>query len=79
MSDQTLPARDAILAEIEAASTLDALEAVRVRALGKAGIVTGFMKTLGAMSPEQRQLLGPVYNAAARRHRCRDRRPPRRA
>ena len=64
MSDQTLPARDAILAEIEAASTLDALEAVRVRALGKAGIVTGFMKTLGAMSPEQRQLLGPVYNAA---------------
>ena len=64
MSDQTLPARDSILAEIAAAPTLDALEQVRVRALGKAGIVTGFMKTLGSMSPEERQLLGPVYNSA---------------
>ena len=61
---QALPARDAILADIAAAATLDALEAVRVRTLGKAGIVTGFMKTLGSMAPEERQLLGPIYNAA---------------
>jgi len=61
---QALPARDAILGQIASCTTLDALEAVRVRALGKAGIVTGFMKTLGGMSPGERQLLGPVYNAA---------------
>lgn len=56
--------RDTILAEIAAAVTLDALDAVRVRALGKAGTVTALMKTLGSMEPHDRQLLGPVYNAA---------------
>ena len=58
-----VPLRDVILAEIGAAATPDALEAVRVRALGKAGRVTAMMKTLGTMSAADRQLLGPVYNA----------------
>ncbi|WP_375397472.1 phenylalanine--tRNA ligase subunit alpha [uncultured Sphingomonas sp.] len=35
------------------------LEAVRVAALGKSGSVTGLLKTLGGMSPEQRQVEGP--------------------
>jgi phenylalanyl-tRNA synthetase alpha chain len=48
-----------LLAAIEAASTLDALEAVRVQALGKAGSVTALLKTLGGMSPDERQLQGP--------------------
>lgn len=56
--------RNTILAEIAAAETLDALDAVRVRALGKAGTVTALMKSLGGMEPGDRQLLGPVYNAA---------------
>ena len=58
-----VPLREVILAEIAAATTPDALEAVRVRALGKAGRVTAMMKTLGTMSAADRQLLGPVYNA----------------
>jgi phenylalanyl-tRNA synthetase alpha chain len=37
----------------------EALEAQRVAALGKAGWVSGLLKTLGAMSPEQRQVEGP--------------------
>ncbi len=52
-----------LLAQIAAASTLDALEALRVASLGKAGSVTLLMKTLGSMSPEQRLIEGPRLNA----------------
>ena len=51
-----------ILAAIDAAATPDALEAVRIDALGKQGSVSGLLKTLGAMSPEERQQQGPVIN-----------------
>ena len=47
------------LAAIDAAETSDALEAERVAALGKAGWVSGLLKTLGAMSPDERQIEGP--------------------
>lgn len=48
-----------LLGQIEAAATPDAIEAVRVAALGKSGSVTALLKTLGAMSPEARQTEGP--------------------
>ena len=48
-----------LLGQIDAAQTLDTLEGVRVAALGKQGQVTLLLKTLGAMSPEQRQAEGP--------------------
>jgi len=48
-----------LVAAIAVASGLDALEACRVHALGKAGTVTALLKTLGAMSPEQRLIEGP--------------------
>jgi phenylalanyl-tRNA synthetase alpha chain len=38
----------------------DALEALRVSALGKSGTITGLLKTLGGMSPEERQEKGPA-------------------
>jgi len=47
------------LGRIAAAGDLQALEAERVAALGKQGAVTGLLKTLGAMSPDQRQSEGP--------------------
>ncbi len=50
-------------AQIEAAPGLDALEQVRVHALGKAGSVTALLKSLGRATPEERQTLGPAYNA----------------
>src|SRR3546814_5243483 len=43
-----------LIADIAAADTLDALEALRVGTLGKNGVVTGLLKTLGPMSPEER-------------------------
>jgi phenylalanyl-tRNA synthetase alpha chain len=51
-----------LLAAIDAAATPDALEAVRIEALGKQGSVSGLLKTLGQMSPEERQVQGPVIN-----------------
>jgi phenylalanyl-tRNA synthetase alpha chain len=48
-----------LLAAIDASSGLDALESVRVHALGKAGAVTALLKTLGTMSPDERQVQGP--------------------
>ena len=49
----------ALLDRIAAAADLPALEAERVSALGKQGAVTQLLKTLGSMTPEQRQLEGP--------------------
>jgi phenylalanyl-tRNA synthetase alpha chain len=48
-----------LLASIDAATGLDAVEALRVHALGKQGAITGLLKTLGGMSPEERQEQGP--------------------
>ena len=52
------------LADVAAAATLDQLEAVRVAALGKKGTVTGLMKTLGGMGPDERKAAGAALNAA---------------
>jgi phenylalanyl-tRNA synthetase alpha chain len=48
-----------LLTAVDASAGLDALEAVRVQALGKQGAVTGLLKTLGGMSPDERQVEGP--------------------
>jgi phenylalanyl-tRNA synthetase alpha chain len=72
---------DTLLAEIAAASDEQAIEAVRVSALGKKGSVSERLKSLGAMSPEERQSFGPAINGlkdrigeaiAARRAELRD-------
>ena len=51
--------RTHLLTAINAASGLDALDTVRVGALGKGGSVTALLKTLGAMSPDERLAQGP--------------------
>ena len=48
---------------IAAAADLQALEAERVAALGKQGAITGLLKTLGKMTPEERQAEGPRIHA----------------
>jgi len=51
-----------LIAAIDSADTLEALEAVRVSALGKQGSVSALLKTMGGMSPEERQTQGPIIN-----------------
>ncbi len=52
-----------LLDRIIAAPDLAALDAVRVSALGKSGEVTALLKSLGAMSHEQRSAQGPRIHA----------------
>ena len=47
------------LERIAAAADLPSLDAARVAALGKNGWVTALLKTLGQMSPDERQTRGP--------------------
>jgi len=49
--------------EIAAASDLNALDAVRVSALGKTGRISGLLKTLGSLPPEERKTTGAAINA----------------
>jgi phenylalanyl-tRNA synthetase alpha chain len=51
-----------LLSAIDLAETPDALEAVRIAALGKQGSVSALLKTMGAMSPDERQVQGPIIN-----------------
>jgi len=51
-----------LMGAIDSADTLDSLEAVRIAARGKQGSVSALLKTMGSMSPEERQSQGPVIN-----------------
>src|SRR5918998_1165250 len=62
MADLDIMSRE-WLGRIDAAPDLSALEAERVAALGKQGAVTGLLKTLGGMTPEERQSQGPRIHA----------------
>ena len=47
---------------IAAAESEADLEAARVAALGRKGVVSDLLKGLGAMSPVERQTMGPALN-----------------
>lgn len=51
-----------ILDAVASAADEAALDAVRVSALGKKGSVSELLKTLGAMSPDERKENGPKFN-----------------
>jgi len=61
MTDHTELETD-LSAQIAAAPDLEALDGLRVAALGKAGIVSALLKSLGQMSPEMRRTEGPAIN-----------------
>ena len=56
-----------ILSAVEAADTTDALEAVRIDALGKKGRISVMMRELGGMDPEERKAAGQRAGACGRR------------
>lgn len=61
MTDLNQLERD-LLSQVDAAGDEAALETVRVSALGKKGSVSELLKTLGAMTPEERKERGPLIN-----------------
>ncbi|MCZ4281563.1 phenylalanine--tRNA ligase subunit alpha [Kiloniella laminariae] len=54
--------RGALLQRVEEAADLEALDNVRVQALGKKGEITQRMKTLGGLDPEARKAAGQAFN-----------------
>lgn len=50
------------IAAIKAAQDFNALEQIKARYLGKTGELTGLLKTLGQMSPEERKTIGAHIN-----------------
>ena len=52
-----------LLEQVESAATLADLDAVRVSVLGKKGVITEKMKSLGAMNPDERKAAGQQFNA----------------
>lgn len=50
-------------ADLGQASTEDAVQELRVRYLGKKGELTAVMKGIGALTPEERPLIGQVVNS----------------
>ncbi|NNU79611.1 phenylalanine--tRNA ligase subunit alpha [Halovulum dunhuangense] len=55
--------KDKYVGQIAGAADEAALEAVRLAALGKKGEISLMMRSLGGMSPEERQSFGPALNA----------------
>lgn len=54
--------KDELSSLVQAANDLQALEQVKVTALGKKGRITDLMKTLGGMEPEERKQTGQALN-----------------
>ncbi|WP_343564262.1 phenylalanine--tRNA ligase subunit alpha [Kiloniella sp. b19] len=54
--------RSDVLQRVSESETLEALDGVRVQALGKKGEITGLMKTLGGLDPEARKAAGQALN-----------------
>ena len=53
-----------LLGKVDQADSLQSLDEIRVNALGKKGVLTEQMKTLGAMQPEERKTAGQALNVA---------------
>lgn len=50
------------LAELEKAESLEELQEIKVRVLGKKGSLTAMLKRMGSLSPEERPVFGQVVN-----------------
>ena len=55
--------KSSALVEIQTAADLGALDAVRVRVLGKKGELTAVLKQMGKLSAEERPVMGQIANA----------------
>ena len=61
MTDHTQLQTD-LTAQIAAAADLEVLDQIRVAALGKTGVISGLLRSLGQMSPDERRTEGPAIN-----------------
>ena len=62
MKDKLMDMRDECLTAIEQSSSDQALEATRLKYLGKKGELTSILKSLGQLEPEERKEIGMLAN-----------------
>ena len=62
MKEMLLSLQSASRQDIDAAADMDALEALRVRYLGKKGELTAILKQMGKLSAEERPIIGQLAN-----------------
>ena len=62
MQQQLDELKSAVLSAVQNATTLPALDEVRVGAMGKNGKLTALMKGLGTLSPDERKAMGQLLN-----------------
>lgn len=62
MKDQILNIKDEFLAEIESVEDVKQLDELRVKYLGKKGLMTNTLKGMGALSKEERPVIGKLAN-----------------
>lgn len=63
-SDEARQLESTAREEILSAKSLEDLEAVRVKYLGRKGLLTGLLRKLGEVKPEERKQLGKLLNLA---------------
>ena len=66
--DEWLDLKANLTRAIEESPDLEAIEAIRISALGKKGSITGLMKGLGALDAEQRREAGQLLNPVSYTH-----------
>lgn len=64
MKEQIEAVKSAALSAVAAITSKDELEQIRVRFLGKKGELTGLLKQMGGLSPEERPIIGQLVNEA---------------
>ncbi len=62
ITEELAALRESTLADIAAAESSAALEAVRVAVLGKSGTLTGYLRSMGQVPKEERAMVGKTVN-----------------
>ena len=62
MKEQIAKIKESALTEIENCKTLQELDNVRVKYLGKKGELTAVLKGMKDLSPEERPVIGSIVN-----------------
>ena len=63
VKDQLLSLKEEVLKEIEGVKDPSSLNDIRVKYLGKKGVITSILKTLGTLPPEERKEIGQLANS----------------
>ena len=62
MQEKLLNLQEAALNEIKDTSSIEAVESLRVKYLGKKGEITAILKEMGKLSAEERPVIGSLVN-----------------